>query len=422
MTYQILNGNSLELLKTLEDNSIDAIVTDPPYGLSQHSQADIVNALTAWLAGEEYTHGKGGFMGKAWDAFVPSPMLFKECLRVLKHGGHILCFAGSRTQDLMSLSIRLAGFEIRDACLWLYGSGFPKGQNIAKGIDKEMGFVGELVCTKKGTGTMGGVTGSLNDKSGYHRKAQFEERQLSKEAKQWEGWNTNLKPAYEPIIMARKPLDGTVVNNVLKHGVGGLNIDACRVASDDVVGWEGRSVGNNQKYQGGWNYAEPRQHTQGRYPANVILDGSDSVEALFPYAPKRTPTKHGTRNPLNPVCNFQSQVKERTEYNAVNETEGGSASRYFYHAKASKRDRDEGIDGMNPHPTVKPTQLMRYLVRLVTSQGGLVLDPFMGSGSTGKACMLEGMRFIGMELSEEYAKIAEARIEHAYNQARLLHA
>ena len=363
MTYQILNGNSLELLKTLEDNSIDAIVTDPPYGLSQHSQADIVNALTAWLAGEEYTHGKGGFMGKAWDAFVPSPMLFKECYRVLKHGGHILCFAGSRTQDLMSLSIRLAGFEIRDACLWLYGSGFPKGCNIAKGIEK----------------------------LGLH-----------KEAKQWEGWNINLKPAYEPIIMARKPLDGTVVNNVLKHGVGGLNIDACRVESDDVVGWGGKSVGNNQTYQRGWKDAEPRQHTLGRYPANIILDGSDSVEALFP-----------------------------------NETQ-----RFFYHAKASKQDRDQGVialsetegigalrDGNrpafnkgNPHPTVKPTQLMRYLVKLVTPQGGLVLDPFMGSGSTGKACMLEGMRFIGMELSEEFCKIAEARIEHAYNQARLLHA
>jgi DNA modification methylase len=402
-TFQLMQGNSLELLKTLEDNSVDAIVTDPPYGLSQHSQGDIVNALTAWLAGEEYTHGKAGFMGKAWDSFVPSPMLFKECYRVLKHGGHILCFAGSRTQDLMSLSIRLAGFEMRDACLWLYGSGFPKGQNIAKGIEK----------------------------LGLHE-----------EAKKWEGYNTQIKPAYEPIIMARKPLDGTVVNNVLKHGVGGLNIDACRVQSDDVVGGRGgKKDTDGAMCFGGYkgDGYEPRRHTQGRYPANIILDGSDSVEALFPYAKTGggscRPNGH---NPETSRTNFAFGANH--EYKR--DPSEGSASRYFYHAKASKADRDEGIvhlsetegvgalrDGDrpafnkgNPHPTVKPTQLMRYLVKLVTPQGGLVLDPFMGSGSTGKACMLEGMRFIGMELNEEYVKIAEARIEHAYNQVRLLHA
>lgn len=306
----------------------------------------------------------------------------------------------------MSLSIRLAGFEIRDACLWLYGSGFPKGCNIAKGIDGVLG--------KQGVGfNASGNDGRKADFGISGRGENFEKHlqyKPSDKAKQWEGWNTNLKPAYEPIIMARKPLDGTVVNNVLKHNVGGLNIDACRVESDDVVGWGGKSVGNNQTYQGGWKDAEPRQHTQGRYPANIILDGSDSVEALFPE----------------------------------------TTSRYFYHAKASKADRDEGLEDFelkqanldregrnpagfnsadrkptlpmfNPHPTVKPTKLMRYLVKLVTPQGGLVLDPFMGSGSTGKACMLEGMRFIGMELSEEYVKIAQARIEYAYNQARLLH-
>jgi site-specific DNA-methyltransferase (adenine-specific) len=376
-----MQGNSLELLKTLEDNSVDAIVTDPPYGLSQHSQGDIVNAVTAWLAGEEYTHGKAGFMGKAWDSFVPSPMLFKECYRVLKHGGHILCFAGARTQDLMSLSIRLAGFEMRDACLWLYGSGFPKGCNIAKGIEK----------------------------LGLHE-----------EAKKWEGWNTNLKPAYEPIIMARKPLDGTVVNNVLKHGVGGLNIDACKVGNETVKtqakskGESFTSVGTAHGFRGC-----EESIRQGRYPANIILDGSDSVEALFPY----TKTGGGSCRPngCNPETS-RTNFAFGANHEYKRDPSEGSASRYFYHAKASKADRDEGINGLNPHPTVKPTQLMRYLVKLVTPQGGLVLDPFMGSGSTGKACMLEGMRFIGMELSEEYIKIAEARIKHAYNQVRLLHA
>ena len=377
MRYQVLNGNSLDLLKTLEDNSVDAIVTDPPYGLSQHSQGDIVNALTAWLAGEEYTHGKAGFMGKAWDAFVPSPMLFKECYRVLKHGGHILCFASSRTQDLMSLSIRLAGFEMRDACLWLYGSGFPKGQNIGKAVDKELGNNRQVLSNNGIVRKAGGSFVSPNEGL----------REYTKGNSEWEGWNTNLKPAYEPIILARKPLDGTVVNNVLKHGVGGLNVDACRVgASENDLKGLYRATRENNSERSWKNTSKqiiqnPIVLEKGRYPANIILDGSDSVEALFP-----------------------------------NETQ-----RFFYHAKASKADRDEGINGLNSHPTVKPTQLMRYLVKLVTPQGGLVLDPFMGSGSTGKACMLEGMRFIGMELSEEYVNIAEARIEYAYNQARLLH-
>ena len=438
MRYQVLNGNSLDLLKTLEDNSVDAIVTDPPYGLSQHSQGDIVNALTAWLAGEEYTHGKAGFMGKAWDSFVPSPMLFKECYRVLKHGGHILCFAGSRTQDLMSLSIRLAGFEMRDACLWLYGSGFPKGCNIAKGIDGVLGKqgVGFNASGNDGRKAEFGISGRGEN---FEKHLQYEP---SDEAKQWQGWNTNLKPAYEPIIMARKPLDGTVVNNVLKHGVGGLNVDACRVGSDDVVGGRGgkKDTAGAMCFSGykGDGY-EPRRHTQGRYPANIILDGSDSVEALFPETQARQASQASQRRKLK----YETMGKlalERSAWNAVEDYQG-SASRYFYHAKASKADRDEGIialseregvgalrDGGRPafnkgnvHPTVKPTQLMRYLVKLVTPQGGLVLDPFMGSGSTGKACMLEGMRFIGMELSEEYVNIAEARIEYAYNQARLLH-
>jgi DNA modification methylase len=404
-TYQILQGNSLELLKTLEDNSVDAIVTDPPYGLSQHSQGDIVNAVTAWLAGEEYTHGKKGFMGKAWDSFVPSPMLFKECYRVLKHGGHILCFAGARTQDLMSLSIRLAGFEMRDACLWLYGSGFPKGLDVAKGIDVAKG---KLLSENKAM-------------SGGNYTRLTHELQTD-QAKQWEGWNTNLKPAYEPIIMARKPLDGTVVNNVLKHGVGGLNIDACRVKTDDSTARNRNNVGQNT-YTSEWGAYQTETHTQGRYPANIILDGSDSVEGLFPETQARQASQASQASQRRKV-KYETMGKlslERPAWNAV-EDYAGSASRYFYHAKASKADRDEGVNGMNTHATVKPTQLMRYLVKLITPQGGLVLDPFMGSGSTGKACMLEGFNFVGMELSEEYVKIAEARIEHARQQRGLFNA
>jgi site-specific DNA-methyltransferase (adenine-specific) len=361
------NGDCLEVLKSIPDNSVDAIVTDPPYGLSQHSQGDIVNALTAWLAGEEYTHGKAGFMGKSWDSFVPSPAVWKECYRVLKHGGHMAVFAGARTQDLMTIALRLSGFEMRDNLLWLYGSGFPKGQNIAKGIEK----------------------------LGLHEKA-----------KKWEGYNTGIKPAYEPIIMARKPIDGTVVNNVLKHGVGGLNIDACRVGRE-----QRHNPSNfNKPNKTACAYMKQGRETQGRSPANIILDGSDSVEALFPY----TKCGGGVLRPNAPkgVCNFSfgsmgDKVWEGSE---------GSASRYFYHAKASKADRDEGVNGLNIHPTVKPTELMRYIVRLVSPPEAVVLDPFMGSGSTGKACSLEGKAFIGIERDEAYFEIAKQRIEHAENQ------
>jgi site-specific DNA-methyltransferase (adenine-specific) len=309
MKYHLMQGNSLELLKTLEDNSVDAIVTDPPYGLSQHSQGDIVNALTAWLAGEEYTHGKAGFMGKAWDSFVPSPMLFKECYRVLKHGGHILCFAGARTQDLMGISIRLAGFELRDTALYLFGSGFPKGQNIAKGIEK----------------------------LGLHE-----------EAEKWEGYNTQIKPAHEPIIMARKPLDGTVVNNVLKHGVGGLNIDACRVGKEKRINTSGgihNSMYNDDKWVG---KNTDEQEVIGRYPANIILDGSDSVEALFPETQARQASQASQASQRRKV-KYETMGKlslGRSAWNAV-EDYAGSASRYFYHAKASKADRDEGLEGTN---------------------------------------------------------------------------
>jgi site-specific DNA-methyltransferase (adenine-specific) len=227
------------------------------------------------------------------------------------------------------------------------------------------------------------------------------------------GKNSNLKPAYEPIIMARKPLDGTVVNNVLKHGVGGLNIDACRVGSEGATCKGSKPKGESKGIYGeGLNGScNITKLEKGRYPANIILDGSDSVEALFPY------TKCGD-NKIGHKNGGTFGTGKSILYNQKGSE--GSASRYFYHAKASKKDRDEGLEGTNTHNTVKPTQLMRYLVRLVTPHGGLVLDPFMGSGSTGKACMLEGMRFIGMELSEEYVKIADARVKHAQQQRGLL--
>lgn len=289
MQTKLIHSDCLEALKNLPDNSVDSVVTDPPYGLS--------------------------FMGKKWDYDVPSEEIWAECLRVLKPGGHLLAFAGTRTQHRMAVRIEDAGFEIRDMIAWVYGSGFPKSHN-------------------------------LKD--------------------QWQGWGTALKPALEPITVARKPLIGTVAENVLAHGTGALNIDGCRVGTDTIKtcakpkGSSFSSVGNAQ----GFNGCEESHHT-GRWPANLIHDGSEEVLAL-----------------------------------------AGEQARFFYCPKASKKDRDDG----NTHPTVKPTDLMRYLCRLVTPPNGTVLDPFMGSGSTGKAAMLEGFNFIGIEREAEYIEIAKARI------------
>lgn len=391
--FDVMNADCLDALRNMPDCSVDAIVTDPPYGLSQHSSADIQKALTSWLAGDEYKHGKVGFMGKSWDSFVPSPSVWRECFRVLKHGGHILCFAGSRTQDLMSIALRLAGFECRDTVMWVYGSGFPKSLDVSKAIDKAAGAEREVVGKNPTFRKM------QDEASAYNlQRNEFITAPATDAARQWQGWGTALKPAYEPVLLFRKPLVGTVAENVLEHGTGGLNIDGCRIGTESTK----RPTGSNpMPASAGWN-----QHSManvmggsesGRWPANFIHSGEEEAIAKL-----------------------------------------GEASRYFYCAKASKRDRDEWLDGFTPaktndgrkvdadntyqrgatlranvHPTVKPTDLMRYLCRLVTPPNGVILDPFMGSGSTGKAAILEGFRFIGIEQSPEYFAIARARINSA---------
>lgn len=356
----VLHMNCLDGLRVLGDNSVDSIVTDPPYGLS--------------------------FMGKKWDYDVPSVEIWAECLRVLKPGGHLLAFAGTRTQHRMAVRIEDAGFEIRDMIAWCYGSGFPKSQNVSLAMDKKAGAVGHL-------------SKSFNMKGGGERSVEFESNgrdfsirhePATEAARQWQGWGTALKPALEPITVARKPLSaGTVSANVLQHGTGALNIDACRVPAEKATGWGG---GGSALYEGGLSRdgGEARLQDSGRWPANLIHDGSVSG---------KEPSKTGTANCYGKY--------ERVPFVSHNDT--GSAARFFYCAKTSKADRGEG----NNHPTVKPTDLMRYLCRLVTPPGGLVLDPFTGSGSTGKAAKLEGFRFIGFELSEEYVAIARARIDEA---------
>lgn len=386
MSYIIYNENCLDAMKRLEDNSVDSIVTDPPYGLS--------------------------FMGKKWDYDVPSTEIWAECLRVLKPGGHLLAFAGTRTQHRMAVRIEDAGFEIRDMIAWIYGSGFPKSLDVSKAIDKAAGVKREVVGVREDFAKRMSLSDSPNtaNPGGYVNPQAAGQITVpaTEAARQWQGWGTALKPALEPITVARKPIDGTVSSNVLAHGTGALNIDGCRVGADDGQDRSRPPRTPNAILGGGkgTNLTASEHNAAARWPANLIHDGSDEVLAWFPFQ------KSGAINPhingsvaANTVASFSRGLDGKLR-NYTSKANEGSAARFFYCAKASKKDR-----GDNNHPTVKPTDLMRYLCRLVTPPGGIVLDPFMGSGSTGKAAMLEGFSFIGCELSEEYAAIANARIE-----------
>jgi site-specific DNA-methyltransferase (adenine-specific) len=413
---KIINADCIQAMKEMAENSIDAIVTDPPYEL--------------------------GFMGKSWDStgIAFNVEVWQEALRVIKPGGHLIAFSGSRTYHRMAVAIEDAGFQIRDQIMWVYGSGFPKSHNIAKGIDKATGFQGEVIGTEKIDIGMQG--GSMH----AGRKTNVVERQileLSNEAKQWEGWGTALKPAHEPMVLARKPLEGTVANNVLTYGVGGLNIDASRITIADgdepSAGSRTATFGTQETISGG-DGSGGWQPASGRFPANFIHDGSDEVVALFPDTNSPKTYTRSSKATANIDWNPKEADTEQLGFG-----DSGSAARFFYCAKASKRDRNEGLDefevkrkvfmatkngtgepskglerfttepSANHHPTVKPTDLMRYLCKLVTPPKGIVLDPFMGSGSTGKGAVLEGFEFIGIEQSTEYCEIAKARIEHVQN-------
>ena len=402
----------------MESNSVDSVVTDPPYEL--------------------------GFMNKKWDstgvAFCKKT--WAEVLRVLKPGGHLLSFSGSRTYHRMACAIEDAGFEIRDQILWVYGSGFPKSLNVGKAVDNLLGNEREVIGIDKDADRFK----KYKEQDGCNRNNFNDE--ITKGNSKHEGWGTALKPAHEPICMARKPLaENTIAENVMAWGTGGINIDGCRVASNDGFekAWD-KPVSTNisstaQAYSIGTkkshvvNLSENRP-VGGRFPANFIHDGSEEVLAIFP---DTNLSKAGIRKPNESNLNCYGKYNAQSELIAGHEDNGGSASRFFYCAKASKNDRNEGCDGfegkfsptmnngigakehdpttatkkLNHHPTVKPNDLMRYLCRLVTPTGGIILDPFMGSGSTGKAAALEGFDFIGIDLDENYCKISEARINEA---------
>jgi len=485
MEYKLILGDCLYKLKELDDNSVDSIVTDSPYGIS--------------------------FMGNKWDYDVPSVDIWKECLRVLKPGGHLLSFSSPRTYHRMAVNVEDAGFEIRDQCMWVYGSGFPKSLNVGKAIDKRGGnnlLALEISQKLKEARTKRKITlkqademfcnGSTNyswyegrpkgiripepeefkkiviawpEMQEYYDKTFPADRPVvdvinkarnfdssyaipglgsettyvdleitepaTEEAKKWDGWGTALKPAHEPIVLARKPFRGDVASNVLEHGTGALNISGCRIGDDEIT------INKLEEWSGFGEKIKPDYTSttnDGRWPANFMHDGSVEVLELFPSTGPSKPSeknKNGGEFPDNTIKLGLKEI-QRTGF-----SDSGSAARYFYCAKANKKDRNEGCEELeekiksqlenhyktenidneytkkwqskssNNHPTVKPTELMRYLCRLITPKDGTVLDPFMGSGSTGKAAMLEGMSFIGIELSEEYLVIARNRIKHA---------
>lgn len=388
--FSLHNSDCLAHLRTLEDCSIDSIVTDPPYGIS--------------------------FMSKKWDYDVPSVDIWRECLRVLKPGGHLLAFAGTRTQHRMCVNIEDAGFEIRDMIAWVYGSGFPKSHNIGKAIDKAAGAKREVVGIRKHP-TLTDTT-KVEERANAAHGDNLWARQwditapATPEGQEWEGWGTALKPALEPITVARKPFKGTVAANVLEHGTGAINVDGCRVDGGDAEAL----AKNGDRHQSDSTTGTVQYVAQkaidlrgyapsGRWPANLIHDGSDEVVELFPEAKGQQGAITGSE-PSAKTNNTYGAYEGRSANEPRNDS--GSAARFFYCPKTSKRERGEG----NNHPTVKPIALMAYLCRLVTPPSGIVLDPFMGSGSTGIAALQEGFGFIGIERELEYVKIAESRINN----------
>lgn len=399
----VYQGNSLELLKQLQDNSVDSIVTDPPYEL--------------------------GFMGKSWDktGIAYNVELWEECLRVLKHGGHLLAFGGTRTYHRMACAIEDAGFEIRDQIQWIYGSGFPKSHNISKAIDKKLGAEREVIGKRKHPTLKNEPKVKSN---AYHVESLNSDKNMESwditapatdESKQWDGWGTALKPANEPIVLARKPLsEKSIVDNVLKWGTGGINIDDSRIAYDMTDTnpatnplYRSKNGYNNKQYAEkdvsayklrSEEVSERNVSELGRFPANVILD-EESAGLLDEQSGLLKSGKNAVRRKEGYFVEHGGLGKAGDVQ--ITYGDSGGASRFFYCAKAAKSEKGE----FNNHPTVKPIKLMEYLVRLITPKDGVVLDPFAGSGTTLMACESLQFNYIGFELNQEYVDIINKRIK-----------
>ena len=511
--YKLYHGNMLDMLEVIEPNSIDSIVTDPPYGLTSITKRFGKENSAECQFGKDgsFQRLSKGFMGKEWDGsgIEYNIETWQKCYEVLKPGGYLLAFGGSRTFHRIACAIEDAGFEIRDTIMWLYGSGFPKSMDISKQLDKRNGrnvnkdFMNYLINNRKKknlstikVAELGGWYGSTNHggsvsnwekganiptKEQYKKlktildlddsfdwlieREEAEREVIGKQqytnskkffeydgervhlditipstdlAKQWNGWGTALKPSFEPIIVARKPFKSSLVDNVIEYGVGGINIDECRVAMDDndkqqyldkQKSFENtfktmNIYGGNSLNKSSTTFYDIETYTKntlnkGRFPANTILtyDETDLYEVCGGFPNTKDYGGETKTTPKNDIRFNASKEVRITRYK-----ESGSASRYFYCSKASKKDRDEGLDEIkNIHPTVKPTTLCQYLIRLVTPNGGTILDPFNGSGSTGKAAMYENRernknyKYIGIELTEEYLPISKARIEYVCN-------
>lgn len=500
----IITGDNLIVLKTFPDNHFDSVVTDPPYGLGKEPDAE--ELMKDWLDHGFHEVSGSGFMGKEWDAFVPQPIFWKEVFRVLKPGGHVLAFYGTRTYDWGVMAMRFAGFEIRDQIAWCYGSGFPKSHNISKAIDKLYGAERKISGTRVSAFGDSDESETEDGRNLWGKKStkvvELKDIAATEEAKQWEGWGSALKPANEPIVLARKPLEKglSIAENVLKWGVGGINIDGCRVSTENRT-YKGMSTnvpdGAGTFRDDNWQPKEIEVTVNGRFPANLILThhpececkGLKKVKAIkggckFKSAFFKSGESNFTPNGgigdengeetvedwnCHPDCPIKildeqsgvlksGKMKQRIEggqYNVYGkmyprdvETIGdsGGASRFFYVAKASKSERNKGLEDFeakqsvgggggigdylddvnsasgkygsekapnkNFHPTVKPVKLMQYLVKMITPPNGIVLDPYCGSGTTGIACKLDKFQFVGIEQDAEYSKIAISRIEN----------
>ena len=413
MSIRLKRGDCRDVLVDLALDGVqfDACVTDPPYDLtSVVKRFGGANAAPAKHGRDGlFVRQSRGFMNAKWDGtgVAFDPATWRLVYDALKPGAHLLAFGGSRTYHRMACAIEDAGFEIRDCVMWMYGTGFPKSHDVSKGIDAKLGA--ELGAERGRVAPRSVISrqrniGTVRPYMLDPNHTTVSDTPATPEAAAYEGWGTALKPAFEPIIVARKPLIGTVAENVLAHGTGALNIGACRVPAEKATGWGGAAAGGRTWTDDNCGLAKPGEArpVEGRWPANVVHDGSDEVlEAFAAYGESKSSDRPRNNGAYKTVAKGHDKPRQSGGH-----SDSGTAARFFYSAKASAKDR-----AGSKHLTVKPNALMRYLVRLVTPPGGTVLDPFCGSGSTLQGAFDEGFNAVGIEREAEYQADIQRRID-----------